>query len=45
MPDGLDNNGLRTVKEFLAAGVNLASVNVMAMDYSSQSTGMGAAKP
>ncbi len=41
MPDGLDNNGLRTVKEFAAAGVNLASVNVMAMDYGSQYTDMG----
>ncbi len=45
MPDGPDNNGQRTVKEFAAAGVNLASVNLMAMDYGSQNTGMGAAKP
>ncbi|CAB4999446.1 unannotated protein [freshwater metagenome] len=41
MPDGLDNNGLRTVREFAAAGVNLSSVNVMAMDYGSQYTDMG----
>lgn len=41
MPYGLDNNGLRTVKEFAAAGVNLASVNVMAMDYGTEWTDMG----
>ncbi|HBJ72477.1 MAG TPA: hypothetical protein DDY88_01895, partial [Actinobacteria bacterium] len=41
MPDGLDANGLRTVREFAAAGVSLATVNVMAMDYGSSFTDMG----
>jgi len=42
MPDGLDANGLRTLKEFASAGVSLSSVNVMAMDYGSSYTSMGA---
>ena len=43
MPYGLDANGLRTLKEFAAAGVDLASVNVMAMDYGDSYTSMGTA--
>jgi hypothetical protein len=42
MPDGLDANGLRTLKEFAAAGVNVTTVNVMAMDYGAGFTSMGA---
>lgn len=41
MPDGLDANGQRTVREFAAAGVRLAAVNVMAMDYGQAYTDMG----
>lgn len=41
MPSGLDANGLRTVREFAAAGVKLAAVNVMAMDYGQAYTDMG----
>ena len=41
MPSGLDANGLRTLKEFAAAGVDLAAVNVMAMDYGDSFTSMG----
>ncbi len=42
MPDGLTADGVRTVREFTGAGVTLASVNVMAMDYGSSYTQMGA---
>lgn len=42
MPDGLDANGLRTLKEFASAGVNVISVNVMAMEYGASFTSMGA---
>lgn len=42
MPDGLTADGLRTVREFTAAGVTLASVNVMAMNYGPSFTQMGA---
>ena len=41
MPDGMDVNGRRTVSEFAAAGVTLAAVNVMAMDYGQSYTDMG----
>ena len=43
MPTGLIASGIRTVKEFAAAGVKLAQVNVMAMDYGTGVTDMGAA--
>ena len=42
MPDGLTADGLRTVREFASAGVKVATVNVMAMDYGSGYTQMGA---
>ncbi len=41
MPDGMDYNGLRTVKEFAAAGVNISQVNLMTMDYGNSYTDMG----
>ncbi len=41
MPYGLDANGLRTLREFAAAGVDIAAVNVMAMDYGDSYTSMG----
>jgi len=43
MPYGLDANGLRTLREFAAAGVDIAAVNVMAMDYGDSYTSMGSA--
>ncbi|WP_263428414.1 glycosyl hydrolase family 18 protein [Arthrobacter sp. NicSoilB8] len=43
MPSGLVASGLRTVREFAAAGVKLSAVNVMAMDYGDGTTAMGAA--
>jgi hypothetical protein len=43
MPTGLTSSGLRTVKEFAAAGVSIAQVNVMAMDYGTGTSDMGAA--
>ncbi|GAA4046534.1 hypothetical protein GCM10023063_37160 [Arthrobacter methylotrophus] len=43
MPYGLVASGLRTVREFAAAGVTLSAVNVMAMDYGDGTTAMGAA--
>jgi hypothetical protein len=33
LPTGLDNNGLYVVESAVSNGVNLASVNIMAMDY------------
>lgn len=41
MPYGLVASGLRTAKEFAAAGVAVTQVNVMAMDYGSTYTDMG----
>lgn len=42
MPDGLTADGLRIVREFAAAGVAIAAVNVMAMDYGDEYVAMGA---
>jgi len=41
MPDGLTADGLRTVREFVSAGVTVATINIMAMDYGSSYTDMG----
>ena len=41
MPDGLTADGLRTVREFVSAGVTVSTINVMAMDYGSSYTDMG----
>ncbi|RGE20073.1 glycosyl hydrolase family 18 [Leucobacter sp. wl10] len=41
-PDGLTFEGLRTVRAYLAAGVDLAGVNAMTMNYNSGSAGLGA---
>ncbi len=41
MPYGLDGNGLRTLTEFGAAGVDVAAVNIMTMDYGDTYTSMG----
>ena len=41
MPYGLTQDGLNVVKSAVAAGVNLAGVNIMAMDYGGPSTHMG----
>jgi hypothetical protein len=41
MPYGLIASGIRTVKEFADAGVDVAAVNVMAMDYGAGYTAMG----
>ncbi|MFT4231671.1 MAG: carbohydrate-binding protein [Leucobacter sp.] len=38
-PDGLTADGLRTVRAYLEAGVSLAGVNAMTMDYNSGSAG------
>jgi len=43
MSTGLVATGLRTVKEFAAAGVKLSAVNVMAMDYGDGTSAMGTA--
>jgi hypothetical protein len=43
MPYGLLDNGLRTIREFNAAGVQLTAVNVMAMDYGTGVANMGQA--
>jgi hypothetical protein len=42
MPDGLTADGLRIVREFASAGVSIAAVNVMAMDYGDEYVAMGA---
>jgi len=43
MPDGLVSTGMRTVTEFAAAGVRLSAVNIMTMDYGTNTKDMGAA--
>ena len=43
LPTGLLANGLRTIKEFNTAGVKLAAVNIMAMDYGLNTKDMGTA--
>ena len=41
MPDGLTADGLRTVREFVSAGVTVSTINIMAMDYGPSYTDMG----
>nr|WP_246397664.1 chitinase [Leifsonia aquatica] len=43
MPYGLLDSGLRTIREFAAAGVQLSAVNLMTMDYGTGVTDMAKA--
>ena len=43
MPYGLLDSGLRTIREFTAAGVQLSAVNLMTMDYGTGVTDMAKA--